>query len=302
MIGSPGHAAAEPAASPELRQPEPAEAPEPAAPEEAQPTDYSRIFDLSGRDAVVLGAGSGIGREASIALAAFGAQVTCADINLSAASQTAALAGQQAAQTGSGGGATAMELDMLNEAAIEQAAEQRRDTDILVFTAATNVRKRILDYSAAEARRVIDLNLGGPFGLLRSFGARMVARGRGSIIGFTSIRAVTTEPGQAMYAASKAGLVQLLRTAAAEWGPAGVRVNLIAPGVVETPLTRQIQDAPQWYAAYADKSVLGRWAQPGELAGAVIYLASDAASYVTGSVLTVDGGWTAADGRFTPPA
>jgi len=263
---------------------------------------YAGMFDLSGRDALVLGAGSGIGREAAIALAAFGARVTCADINLDAASQTAALAGQQAALAASGAGATAIELDLLDETAVEAAAAQHPDTDILVFTAATNVRKRILDYSAAEASRVTDLNLRGPFGLLRAFGARMVARGRGSVIGFTSIRAATTEPGQAMYAATKAGLVQLLRTAAAEWGPAGVRVNLIAPGVVETPLTRQIQDAPQWYAAYADKTVLGRWAQPGELAGAVVYLASDAASYVTGSVLTVDGGWTAADGRFTPPA
>ena len=274
---------------------------EPAAAQQAQPAGYARIFDLSGREALVLGAGSGIGREAAIALAAFGARVTCADINLAAASQTAELAGEQAALAARGG-ATAIELDMLDEAATEHAAAQRPDTDILVFTPATNVRKRILDYSAAEARRVVDLNLYGPFALLRAFGARMVTRGHGSIIGFTSIRAVTTEPGQAMYAATKAGLVQLLRTAAAEWGPAGIRVNLIAPGVVETPLTRQIQDAPQWYAAYADKSVLGRWAQPSELAGAVIYLASDAASYVTGSVLTVDGGWTAADGRFTPPA
>ncbi len=262
---------------------------------------YGGLFDLSGRDALVIGAGSGIGRESAIALAAFGARVTCADINLSAAEQTAGLASQQAALAASGAGATAIVLDMLDEAAIEQAAAGRPDTDILVFTAATNVRKRILDYSAAEAQRVIDLNLRGPFALLRAFGAQMVARGGGSVIGFTSIRAVTTEPGQAMYAATKAGLVQLLRTAAAEWGPAGVRVNLIAPGVVETPLTRQIQDQPQWYAAYADKSILGRWAQPGELAGAVVYLASGAASYVTGSVLTVDGGWTAADGRFTPP-
>jgi len=266
------------------------------------PRGYGGLFDLTGRDALVIGAGSGIGRESAIALAAFGARVTCADINLPAAEQTAGLASQQAALAASGAGATAIELDMLNEAAIERAAAERPDTDILVFTAATNVRKRILDYSAAEAQRVIDLNLRGPFALLRAFGAQLVARGGGSVIGFTSIRAVTTEPGQAMYAATKAGLVQLLRTAAAEWGPAGVRVNLIAPGVVETPLTRQIQDQPQWHAAYADKSILGRWAQPGELAGAVVYLASGAASYVTGSVLTVDGGWTAADGRFTPPA
>jgi NAD(P)-dependent dehydrogenase (short-subunit alcohol dehydrogenase family) len=255
--------------------------------------NYAALFDLTGRHALVVGAGSGIGRESSIALAAFGARLTCADLNSDSAHETAGLAG---------GGAVGYPLDVLDETAIERAAADLPDVDILVFTAATNVRKRILDYSAAEAERVTALNLSAPFALIRAFGATMVQRGGGSVIGFTSIRAMTTEPGQAMYAATKAALVQLLRTAAAEWGPAGVRVNLVAPGVVETPLTAQIQAVPQWYDAYADKTVLGRWASPDELAGAVVYLASDAASYVTGSVLLVDGGWTAADGRFTPPA
>jgi len=95
--------------------------------------------------------------------------------------------------------------------------------------------------------------------------------------------------------------VQLLRTAAAEYGPAGVRVNAISPGVVETPLTAQIKNNPEWYNAYAAKSALGRWSTPSELAGAVVYLASNASQFVTGSVLTVDGGWTAVDGRFDPP-
>jgi NAD(P)-dependent dehydrogenase (short-subunit alcohol dehydrogenase family) len=129
----------------------------------------------------------------------------------------------------------------------------------------------------------------------------MVARGGGSIIGFASIRASVTEPGQSVYSATKAGLVQLLRTAAAEFGPHGVRVNAIAPGVVETPLTQQIKDDPVWYDAYAAKSALGRWATAEEMAGAVVYLAGDAAGFVTGSVLYVDGGWTAVDGRFDPP-
>ncbi len=109
------------------------------------------------------------------------------------------------------------------------------------------------------------------------------------------------EPGQGVYAATKAGAVQMVRTLAAELGPQGVRANAIAPGVVETPLTAPIRQHPAWYQAYADKSILKRWAQVDELAGAVIYLASDASAYVTGSVLFVDGGWTAADGRFTPP-
>ena len=129
----------------------------------------------------------------------------------------------------------------------------------------------------------------------------MAQRGRGSIIGFSSIRAVTVEPGQGVYAATKAGLVQLLRTAAAELGERGVRVNAVAPGVVETPLTEQIRAVPEWAHAYASKSALGRWSRPDELAGAVVYLASDASSFVTGSQLFVDGGWTAIDGRYTPP-
>ena len=134
-----------------------------------------------------------------------------------------------------------------------------------------------------------------------AFGPGMVARGRGSIIGFSSIRAVAVEPGQGVYAATKAGLVQLLRTAAAELGPSGVRVNSIAPGIVDTPLTAQIQAIPEWAEAYASKSALGRWSRPDELVGAVVYLASDASSFVTGSQLFVDGGWTAIDGRYTPP-
>ncbi|NIK58187.1 SDR family NAD(P)-dependent oxidoreductase [Kribbella shirazensis] len=251
--------------------------------------EYTKLFRLDGKHAVVIGAGSGIGRESALALAAHGARVTCADRDFAAARDTA------------GDSLTAYELDVLDDAAIEQAVADLDPVDVLVFTAATNVRKRILDYTGEEFDRVVALNLRASFQLLRGFGRGMAERGSGSIIGFSSIRGTTVEPGQSVYAATKAGLVQLLRTVAAELGPSGVRANAIAPGVVETPLTAQIKADQSWYDAYAQKGALGRWAQPHELAGAVVYLASDASSFVTGSVLAVDGGWTAVDGRFEPP-
>lgn len=254
-----------------------------------QKNPYADLFRLDGARALVIGAG-GIGAEAAAALAAHGAHIICADRDSSAAQATAAAVGGEA-----------IELDITDAEAVRRTAQRLAEIDVVVLTAAMNVRKRILDYSAEEFARVVDLNLKGTFAVIQSFGETMTQRRSGSIIVFSSIRDQVVEPGQSAYAATKAGAVQLVKTAAAEFGEAGVRVNAVSPGVVETPLTSQIKAHPEWYQAYAAKTALGRWSAPSELAGAVVYLASGAASYVTGTTLRVDGGWTAVDGRFTPP-
>ena len=253
------------------------------------------LFDLTGRRALVVGGAGGIGQAACEGLAAFGAGVTCADIDEEEAARTAAriVAG--------GGTATSAQVDIRDPASIEAVVADSGVPDILVATPSVNVRKRLLDLSDAEFDRVVDLNLKGTFRLVRAVAPGMAARGSGSIIAFSSIRAQVVEPGQGVYAATKAGTLQMLRALAAELGPRNVRVNVIAPGVVETPLTQQIKANEAWYRAYAEKSILRRWAMPNEMIGAVLLLASDAGSYITGSYLLVDGGWTAADGRFEPP-
>jgi len=257
------------------------------------------MFDLTGKVAVVVGGGSGIGEAVALGCARHGARVACLDVNHEAARRVAAQAEAE------GGACEAAALDIRDGAAVDRAFDDVRSRhgslDIAVSTPSINVRKPILAYQEEELDRVLALNLKGNFHVLRAAGRIMTAQKRGSIVLFSSIRSQVVEPGQAVYAATKAGIVQMVRAAAAEFGPHGVRVNAIGPGVVETPLTAPIKANPEWYAAYAAKSVFNRWAQADEMAGPTIFLVSDAASYVTGALLLVDGGWTAVDGRFTPP-
>ncbi len=257
--------------------------------------DYASMFDLTGKTALVVGAGSGIGEASAHGLAAFGARVVCTDVNGEAADETAK--GIRAAQ----GKADALQLDLTDPESVRSAVGRVGAPDVLVSTPSVNVRKPVLEITDEEFDRIVELNLKGTFRLVREFGRGMAERGSGSIIAFSSIRGQVVEPGQGIYAATKSGTVQMLRALASEVGPKGVRVNAIAPGVVETPLTAQIKNSPDWYESYAAKSILGRWAQPHEMVGMVVYLASEASSYVTGGFMLVDGGWTAADGRFTPP-
>ena len=239
---------------------------------------------------MVIGGGGGIGREVAIGLAAFGASVTVADLSGDAARETAAAIG---------GDATGIGLERPRSRSRSPRWPVHPSTSPIT-TVGVNVRKRLADLTDADYDRVLDTNLRGVFRIIQAFAPGMAERGSGSVVAFASIRAQTVEPGQGLYAATKAGFIQLLRTAAAEYGPAGVRFNAIAPGVVATPLTAPIRADERWERAYATKSALQRWAAPSEMVGAAVFLASDASSYVTGSVLTVDGGWTAVDGRFDP--
>ncbi len=257
------------------------------------------MFALKGKIVAVVGAGGGIGEAVALAVGAQGAHVACFDINEASA---AAVAAKIAA---SGGSAQSGVMDLIEEAQVESGltalAAQHGRLDGLVCTPAINVRKPILKYSLAEFDKVVALNLRGNFAALMTAGRIMTAQRSGSIVLFSSIRSIVTEPGQSVYSMTKAGILQLAKTAAVEWGTLGVRVNAIGPGVVETPLTAPIKANADWYQAYAMKNPMNRWAQPSEMAGPTVFLLSDAASYVTGTIIYADGGWLAADGRFTPP-
>jgi NAD(P)-dependent dehydrogenase (short-subunit alcohol dehydrogenase family) len=257
------------------------------------------IFDLSGKVAAVIGGASGIGEAVTIGAAQLGARVVCLDIRHEEASRVRARAAAAGCEC------EAAALDIRDAAAVEQTfgaiAQAHGSLDIVICTPSINVRKKILDYQDDELARVLDLNMKGNFNVLRAAGRIMTAQQRGSIILFSSIRSLVVEPGQSVYAATKAGILQMARGAASEFGKFGVRVNCVGPGVIETPLTAPIKNNREWFEAYAAKSVFNRWGQPEEMVGPTLFLASDAASYVTGTIIYADGGWLAQDGRFTPP-
>ena len=264
----------------------------------AKPFDYRALYDLSGRVALVVGGGSGIGQAGAEGLAAFGAHVIVADVVHDDAK------GVSERIRDHRGNSSAVHVDVRDTTAVEHMVDEivreHGRLDVLLTTPAVNLRKRLLDYSDEEFDRVIELNLKGTFRVGRASARAMLQNRRGSIILMSSMRAVNVEPGQSIYASTKAGIVQMTRGLAAEVGAFGVRVNALAPGIVATPLTRPITSNPAWNEAYARHAALGRWAEPEEMAGPIVFLASDASSYVTGTTLFADAGWTAIDGRFEP--
>lgn len=257
------------------------------------------MFRLDGKTIAVVGAGSGIGEAVAIGAAQQGGHVVCLDIKADTAAATADTIKK------AGGSAASGSIDITDVTSVRdalgQAVQGQTALHGLVCTPAINVRKPILKYTAEEFERVVKVNLLGSFNVLQAAGALMTMQGFGSIVLFSSIRSLVTEPGQSVYSMTKSGIVQLVRTAATEWGEKGVRVNAVGPGVIETPLTAPIKAQAEWYKAYADKTPMKRWAKAEEMAGPTVFLLSDAASYVTGTILFADGGWLANDGRFSPP-
>src|SRR5918995_863443 len=228
-------------------------------------------FSLKGKAAAVIGGASGIGEAVALGCAKQGARLICLDVNEEAV--------KRVAERGTADGWTceAGGLDIRDSAAVDRVFEDLNDRyglDIVICTPSINVRKPIMKYTDEELSRVLDVNIKGNFNVLRAAGRVMTPRRKGSIILFSSVRSVVVEPGQSAYAATKAGIVQLARAAAAEFGPHGVRVNAIGPGVIETPLTAPIKSNKAWYAAYAAKSVFNRWGRPEEIVGAAVFLAS----------------------------
>lgn len=243
---------------------------------------------LEGRVAIVTGAASGIGRATTERLLARGARVVAVDLSAAvhelAADDVAAVEGDVA-------------LAATSETAVATALERWQRVDILVNNAGLIISKSIVDTSEEEWDRVQAVNVRGAFLFSRAVIPVMLERGGGAIVSTASISGLIGLPGQAAYCASKGALVQLTRQLAVEYSPRGIRVNAVAPGAVDTPLLRRLLDsAPDPSAVETSIGAshpLGRIASPNEIADAIVYLASDAASFVTGAILAVDGGFTA---------
>jgi len=245
-------------------------------------TPFERQFDFSGRRALVTGAANGIGEAIARAYVAQGAFVVLADRDAAALEKVAAdLAGSCSAHV----------FDQSEIASIEALAAAAGSIDILVNNAGIAVRGPLLDLDWSRLRAVVDINLVGPIALTRLVGAAMVARGSGCVINVSSQMAFTGARHRSAYASTKLALAQFTKTAALEWGERGVRVNGIAPGRTVTAINREVFADPAEYAAGLARIPLKRYGDPADMANAAVFLASPAASYITGQTLIIDGGW-----------
>jgi NAD(P)-dependent dehydrogenase (short-subunit alcohol dehydrogenase family) len=244
---------------------------------------------MRGKTALVTGAGSGLGRATALRLAAEGARVACADVVSTGAEATAK------AIVTAGGEALAVTADVTDDAAcvrmVEATLARFGALTTLVNSAGVTSRSGPTP-PVEEWRRVVDVNLGGTWLPSRAAREALAASGHGTITSLASIYGVVGGSMSPAYAASKGGVANLTRQLAMQWGPA-IRVNCVCPGHVETPLTASVMADPAWRARMLPRYPMGRFGHVDDVAAAILYLASDEASFVTGVALPVDGGYTA---------
>ena len=249
-------------------------------------------FALTGRTALVTGAGRGIGRGLALAFAEAGADVA---LNSRTATELERVAEEVRER---GRQAYVVTGDVSTAAAarevVERTIAQVGHLDVMLNAAGIALRVPAEDVAEEQFDRVVDANLKGTYFACQAAGRHMLARGQGSIVNIASLTTSFGLPLRSVYAATKGAVGQLTKTLAVEWASRGVRVNAIAPGWILTPLTRPLHDDPQHTAWIVGRTPMGRWGTPDDLAGAAVFLASDASAFVTGQVLYVDGGFVVA--------
>ena len=257
---------------------------------------YRQKLDLTGRHALVTGGGRGIGLACAEALAEFGAEVVIADFDMKVAAEG------QAALAAKGYKVETVQMDVTKSAEVTRVADELaakgRTVEILVNNAGiARSMTPAEDVADEHWLNVLDVNLNGVFWCCRAFGKHMLAARKGSIINIGSMSGIIANKPQeqSYYNASKAGVHHLTKSLAAEWGLRGVRVNSVAPTYINTPLTAFAAEDPAnaaMFKTWLEMTPQGRMGEPEEIASAVQFLASDAASLMTGSIVVVDGGYT----------
>ena len=250
------------------------------------------MFRLDGRRALVTGGSKGLGLVMATALAEAGADVALVSRNLSECREAADSIAGSTRRRALAFGADVTQADQVDRL-VAQVQDGLGRVDILINNAGINVRGAAEELKESDWDDVVNVNLKAPFLVSRKLGPAMCQRGWGRVINMGSILSVIALPGRAPYASAKAGLVNLTKVLALEWAGKGVTVNAICPGPFATDMNKPLLNDPEKYKAFVAKIPVGRWGELHEIAGAAVFLASDAASFVTGSALFVDGGWTA---------